>query len=249
MGFGRDLSLRCPYHVDATPQSGPGCGIWRHRQSMCTTWFCKFTRGEVGKTFWADLHKLLVRVEHSLKWWAVLQCDFSPAALKHLAYLQQPSAGRVAVPSPGRLDLEVDDARYAVLWDAWLGREADFFKEAGARVAALTWPEILHIGGPELDLHVRIVQSAYERLMSTDLPYRLRLGTYEVVEATPERTRLVAYSKLDPLDVPTVLTHLLPYFDGRPTLEVLDQIRNEAQLNLSEGLVRKLVDYAILTAV
>jgi hypothetical protein len=110
----------------------------------------------------------------------------------------------------------------------------------------LTWEDVLRVGGPEVDLHARIARKGYDRLVSTDVPDRLRVGTYEIVQTTPERTQIVSYSKLDPLDLPTVLIQLLPFFDGRPKEEVLEQLRNEAKLNLSEGLVRKLVDYNVL---
>jgi len=47
--FGRDLSLRCPHYLHL---EGGKCGVWRHRESTCSTWFCNYERGEMGKTFW-----------------------------------------------------------------------------------------------------------------------------------------------------------------------------------------------------
>jgi hypothetical protein len=41
--FGRAPALRCPYlEEDAR------CGIWSHRNSTCSTWFCKHSRGMLG---------------------------------------------------------------------------------------------------------------------------------------------------------------------------------------------------------
>jgi hypothetical protein len=69
--FGKSRLLRCPhYHED----SG-GCGVWRHRPSVCSTWFCKHVRGAIGQPLWASLHRLLTAVEHTLTQWCVFQLD------------------------------------------------------------------------------------------------------------------------------------------------------------------------------
>src|SRR5262245_25747140 len=39
--FGRARGLRCPHYVS----EGGKCGIWRHREAICATWFCKRERG------------------------------------------------------------------------------------------------------------------------------------------------------------------------------------------------------------
>ena len=47
--FGKDITLRCPHFLHA---EGGRCGVWKHRESTCSTWFCKYERGEHGKDFW-----------------------------------------------------------------------------------------------------------------------------------------------------------------------------------------------------
>ncbi len=61
--FGNDLSLRCPHYVE---RDGGLCGIWNHRESVCTTWFCKHERGAVSRHFWHSLRQLLDAVEDVL---------------------------------------------------------------------------------------------------------------------------------------------------------------------------------------
>jgi hypothetical protein len=43
--FGQDRTLRCPHYLD---EAGGQCGIWRYRNGICATWFCKHTRGPVA---------------------------------------------------------------------------------------------------------------------------------------------------------------------------------------------------------
>jgi hypothetical protein len=47
--FGRDVTLRCPHFL---LEEGGRCGVWRHRESTCSSWFCKYERGEPGRIFW-----------------------------------------------------------------------------------------------------------------------------------------------------------------------------------------------------
>jgi hypothetical protein len=51
---------------------------------------------------------------------------------------------------------------------------------------------------------------------------------------------------LDPLRIPIRLTHLLHYFDGRPTSEATEATEREHNLKLTPSLIWKLVDYEIL---
>src|SRR5713101_6632134 len=68
-GFGHAESMRCPHYIE----EGGRCGIWRHRNSICATWFCKYERGAVGLAFWERLRDLLMAVEKDLAVWCVLE--------------------------------------------------------------------------------------------------------------------------------------------------------------------------------
>ena len=43
--FGRSASTHY------LPEGGGRCGVWAHRESACSTWFCKFERGAIGFDF------------------------------------------------------------------------------------------------------------------------------------------------------------------------------------------------------
>src|SRR5262249_54178458 len=53
--FGRSRALRCPFFAE---ESG-ACTIWKHRNAVCTTWFCKHDRGKRGEDFWKALALML----------------------------------------------------------------------------------------------------------------------------------------------------------------------------------------------
>jgi len=60
--FGRDLSSRCPYFVGGEHT----CGIWRDRDGVCRTWFCRYGEGKIGRDRWVALKYVLGWIETSL---------------------------------------------------------------------------------------------------------------------------------------------------------------------------------------
>ncbi|MBI2900855.1 MAG: hypothetical protein HYY17_11780 [Planctomycetes bacterium] len=225
--FGRDPSMRCPHFL----AEGGRCGIWRHRESTCATWFCKHVRGALGRTFWAALHGLLAAAETGLARFCVMEEDVGREALLHAVATQ----GERAVPATRR-----------VLWGRWAGREREYYRRCGARVASLSWDRIERICGVPLSIRVRLAREAYGDLVSRREFGPLKVGAFDVRPLDRDRSRVWAYSPFDPLDVPRSLLGVLREFDGRPTREVLAAIRRRHGLALGRGLVRKLADFGIL---
>jgi hypothetical protein len=242
--FGRSQAMRCPYFIE----DGGRCGVWRNRESTCATWFCKHDRGRIGLAFWREgLHRLLRVIEVDLARWCVLEIGLSDEALRHL------SEGEAWTQVIGPLNAEavdhrVDEVRYARIWGEWRGREIDFFLRCAQLVNNLSWSEVLEISGPAVRTFARLTKHAYDRLTSSDLPPRLEVGAFQVLETNHETTRVNAYTNSDPIDVPNVVMALLPFFDGRPTEEALDAIKDKTGISLDRLLVRKLVDFNVLTA-
>ncbi len=241
-GFGRAETLRCPYYVD---EAGGRCGIWQHRNAVCTTWFCKHERGGVGLAFWDRLRILLTAVEASLATWCVLESDLGPEAIDLLF-------GGRAGSGKGRLTAEELDGHPSPLmnsgiWGTWRGREREFFLECSRRVSGLEWEAVERIGGAAVGALARVTQTAFERLRNADLPERLIPGKFNILAITPEAVRVVGYRDSDPLDLDPAILEILPHFDGRTTLDVLGTIQQNLGIRVEEDLVRRLVDFEMLT--
>lgn len=65
--FGRDETLLCPYYDSSV--DGGGCSIWAHRESDCTSFFCKFENARHYE-FWRQVGALLALMEQKLAPWA-----------------------------------------------------------------------------------------------------------------------------------------------------------------------------------
>ena len=242
LAFGHSRRLRCPHYREDT---GGLCGIWRHRNGTCATWYCKHVRGAVGLRFWQTLDQLLTITEKSLGRWCALALHLDAETLHRLF---PPGTDRVMTEplDGGQIDEVVDDERYRRLWGNWAGREREFYRKAARLVDALTWREVAEISGTDVRLFAHLAVDRYRDLVSPRTPKRLTAGPFQVVSAGPDRTRVAGYSGLNPLDLPTELMRVLPCFDGRPTPEVLRMIREKHGLRLTPGLIRKLADFAIL---
>jgi hypothetical protein len=244
--FGRMQSLRCPHYID---EEGGLCGIWKYRNSICSTWFCKYERGGVSRDFWEMVKPLLLAIENDLARWCAIKLELDETAL---ALLLTPSAvaGQRPQLTPEDMDERVDADQQRRRWGNWYGRELEFYRACAELVAPLSWENVVAICGPELQLRARLTAQAYRQLTSFEIPARLRLGNFTIMDATPEFSRLYHPGLgMDVFQVSSRVMRLLPYFDGRLVSESVQLVMNKEGLRFTDEMLRRLVDFKILVAV
>lgn len=117
-------------------------------------------------------------------------------------------------------------------------------------VSPLNWQEVLTLCGPEVRGRAQLTQKAYRAASSRDVPARLQLGAFSVIEASADFFRVYRPDMgLDTFTLSAKIMRLLPFFDGRPTAEVVAQISEKERLRFTDELLRRLVDFRILVAV
>jgi len=241
--FGRARTLRCPHYRE---DAGGACGIWRHRNAVCSTWFCKHVRGATGQRFWQVQEQLLATVERELARWCLVRLDVEPEVIARLLPRGTDRRARSETLDAAATDRRVDEATFAASWGRWRGRERELYRAAAALVAELDWPEVLRLAGGSGAALARVTRDAHRALLAEDVPERLVAAPLRVIAAGRDHVRVAAYSDLDPLDLPRILFDVLPSFDGRPTADVLRAIRVDKRLNVQTALVRRLVDFGVL---
>ncbi len=231
-GFGRDPEMLCPYAIEKDSETGPLCGIWQQRNSVCSTWFCKHERGITGTRFWRAVQGFFASLEWGLSWWAIAEV------------LEQPEAV-VSVGEPRVNDLNRITLRRNA-WEHWPGSRLAFYRACAARVESLSAQEAIAITGMDARLFHLELNSRFAELLSTAVPERMSTAPYNILSQDEHRSTLQALTCTEPLQAPTVLLPLLRYFDGRPTEAVLASIREDTRIRLDPGLVRRLYDFGIL---
>lgn len=236
---GRSRTLRCPFFDDGR------CGIHRHRNHLCATWFCRPARGQVGQRFWDAVSGLLRATEGALARWCCLKLEVDPVAL---APLLEPvdRLQPVARVDAAAIDGIAVPARNAAVWGDWHGREADFYLACSELVAALSWAEVLEIGGPEVQLRAAAVCRLSDEMHRPSPPRGLRVAATQTLAVGTEASVIAGYSPLDPIALPALLLSVLPYFDGRPPAESFAAIEEERGIRLDDALIRQLLDFGIL---
>lgn len=241
--FGRARALRCPHYLD---EGGGRCGVWRNRNAVCATWFCKHERGAIGLAFWFRLRDLLSAVEKSLAIWCVLESDLDAAALDRL-YRASDAADR-----PGSLTADDLDERAPAdaqwVWGGWYGREREFYRECARRVDELSWSDVVRIGGAGVELLARVTRESFAALRAEQLPERLVPGKLQILSTGREGVRVVSYVGSDPLDLDPDVMEILPHFDGRRTSDVLASLESEEGIVVEDDLLRRLADFEILVS-
>lgn len=237
--FGRAQSMECPHHL-----ADGRCGVWRHRESTCATWFCKHERGQVGKQFWRRLHDLLASVESVLSRHCVLELGLPQESLARLFPVRADRAGDSL--GTEQLDGTLNLPAYEALWGPWLGRERELYRACAALVDSMSWQDVLRVGGSDLVLSARMTRAAHAEALSFATPERARQKPLRVFYTSAESARVCTYSNIDPLKLPKKLLNVLHHFDGKPTEEALSAIESQHGLRVAEGVVRKLVDFGVL---
>jgi hypothetical protein len=241
--FGRDVALRCPHYLTDTGH----CGIWRHRESTCATWFCKFDRGETSRTFWRRLHDLLALSETALGLHCLLELGVDRKIVEQLIPPSRPTNSGSAV-GRSRVDRggDVDPARYAAVWGKWEGREEELYVAAAEIAAKMSFRQVLSLGGSEARRELALLRQAYTALRVPEVPVRLARRQLEVLPSDGGRVRVVGYSNLDPLRVSKELLDALHCFDGSPASDAVLRVEREHGLRLTTDQVQRLVDFGIL---
>jgi Fe-S-cluster containining protein len=232
--LGRSLHVRCPHYIE----DGGLCGIWRHRNAVCSTWFCKHERGATGFTLWRAVETTLAIAEEALAHWCVLELDPGPEALATSVIRERRKSLR-GLPSP---------SAYRTAWGRWYARESEFFINCHRLVSELSWQEVLAIGGAPLQAAARVLASCSAAYAAPIVPARTHLVPLRVLGMTAETSYVSTYSPHDIVALPTQLLGVLRAFDGRDTQEALATIERDHELAVADELVIKLVDFDVLAS-
>lgn len=247
--FGRDESFRCPYQRPADMI----CTIWGQRNSVCSTWFCKFERGQFSAEAWGAVKELLSEVETSLSSWCVRELlDDETIAL--LFDANGKPRRDVARELSGGLEDEglVPDRVARRLWGAWHEREEDFMRACAERVVTLVWTDVRRIGGERVAVLERLAGRALARLTRVDIPDRLRHvglpGAMFQIRPASDGQAMVYPGNYDVQHFDAELLNQLPAFDGHSSLVSVRERLSVEGIGLSDETLHRLVDYGLLEA-
>ena len=234
--FGRRLEMRCPHYVD---EAGGLCGIWKHRNGICSTWFCRLERGKVGKAFWGDVQDLLEEIESVLGWWCVEQLDVGTEAWDLLQQVDDPR---------GSLDGSIpitEDMRRAV-WGPWFGRELAFYEESARLVADMSWRDVVDACGGAVRSKARTLAHSDEDHQNIKIPPWVRLERPAILEDQGASVWVSAYNSYEAIEVPRALLDALEDHGVLEVDEVCDLLTEHLARPVSRTDIRRWMDLGLL---
>jgi Fe-S-cluster containining protein len=239
--FGKMPALRCPHYIEGNG----GCGVWKFRNSVCSTWFCKFSRGAVGSEFWKLLKSYLAAIEYDLS----IHCALEAGASYDMVFTDL-ELRRVPVSKRVAEELVVDTHNMVMKdkWGSWQGRQSESFLKCFEISNGLSWAEVRALCGPEVRVLEGAMLAAHAKLQDRHLPMVLKLATVSGHRIGKDWYQLATFSSHDPIAVTTEVWDHLPSFDGRPTTEVLETLPAEAAQSFTASEIQRLVDYRIFVA-
>lgn len=231
--FGRSLLLLCPYYE----RDGGLCTIWRHREAVCSTFFCKYDAAADGERFWKSVRALVGYVER------VVSLDVTRALLP--GYAPPIDQGLTLQDLEDAPPLAAD---YAALWGAWVGREEALYLAAYERVRGLDREGFrAMIADAEYATRAAGMTEARARLTSTALPERLAPNPTLGRRAVEGGLLVSTYSRYEPLLLSEALYEVVQAFGGGGTVaEVRARLLADEGLDVPEELLRGLHQYRVL---
>jgi hypothetical protein len=235
--FGRAKSLQCPY-FDADGR----CTVWRYREAVCSTYFCKYTAGKPGWAFWNTLKGYLGHVERELASWSATIIDPS---------VTEPQIDRLMLTAEDVDDLPPNAFDYGAYWGKWVGREEEFYVACYERVRGLQKGEFAQNvdDSPHGRRFIAELEARYNALSETvALPKTLVRTTNMKKRAAGDQTVVTTYNPFDAFAMETELFDTLGLLDEKKTLdENLAILDKEHDVQLAPELLRYLFMHGVLT--
>jgi len=224
--FGRTLALRCPYYKE----EGGQCTIWRHREATCSSFFCKYSAGADGQTFWRAHEAYLRHAEFALASHAVAQ--LAPDLVEPQRPADQMSLEELEDRPPS-------DEDYASFWGDFAGREEELYRAAHDLVAGLSPDAFERIVRGAEDL--RALEAAHQRLLSPPLPERLVLDLYRPPIPVEDGVVVGSYSKYEPIKLTPALFEVLRELRAdEPVADFRARLLREHEVDVPESILVEL---------
>lgn len=236
--FGRTKTLLCPYYDDSNPEGA--CSIWRHRENVCMTYYCKYSGGARGFEYWTALKRYLSYVERSLSENAARNVD---------PKVSEPQYRRNILTVEDMEDRAPKEADYEKWWGAWVGREEEFYVRCHNWVANIPTAFFAkHVDGSEMGKKLLdALKAKHEILQNKLLPTNLVRNRRMEETHAGDKVVVTTYHRFDSFSLDKDLFEVVGMFRAEQTLEEnLERLKNEEGIELVPELIEYLYHAGVL---
>jgi Fe-S-cluster containining protein len=235
--FGRNLPLKCTYYDDGK------CTIWKHRETICSTFFCKFSSGALASNFWKALKDYLCYMEGVLARWSMQAVTLD---------VNEPNAQRGMLALHELEDRPPPDALYKKWWGPYVDKEDEFYIACFEKVKTLNREKYASMvdskpKGREL---LTACMTAYAAVGSHKLPARVQLNPKARALPVVNGSGVIVTAPYNPYDsvlMESELYQVLRKFKHDKTVaETRKTLREEEGVELEDALLESFSRHQIL---
>ena len=236
--FGRAKSLLCPYFNSESPEYA--CTIWRHREAVCMTYYCKYDAGQRGYDFWGALKDYLFFMQRVLSMAAMENVDKS---------VKEPQWKGMHISAEDMDDLPPKASDYAAWWGSWVGREEEFYIKCYEWVKGISRADFKKNAdeSKEGKKFLDRLKSTYEKLEHKIIPANLVRNARMKEEHVGQKVVVTTYHRYDSFALDRDLYDVVGMFKAEQSLqENLDRLAKDEGIELAPELVEYLFAAGVL---
>lgn len=224
-------TLRCPFYgIDGN------CTTWAYREHCCSTYFCFSVGGNIGKTFWENLDKYLMKIEHKLS-------SFAAKELGCTYLLSKENLNSNALCADDK-NKKIDIERYKQIWAGWQGNEEAFYIAAYQLINQLTPKEFSSIIGLKLMNEASNLKALLHQFNENIIPDYLTWNPNTKIEIV-DKKKVQLSTKWGNYEVAMTTLPLLQAFDGSKLLSNVAHLAFKAKNSFADD-ISKLMEIKVL---
>ncbi len=237
-GFGNSSTLLCPYFI----KENGYCSVWKYRESVCSTFFCKTVAAQNGKMFWDSVKGYLVYSQTNLTKYCLLKLDLS-SLTDVINTILSPTQNNSNLSLEDLDNLPTTEADYQKLWGNWQGKEAEFYIKCFELVNKLSKEEYNSIVGIQNEILVKDLESKKNKM--TTIPEKLKKNEELVFKKAGEDSYTIKLASIDTsFELPNVVIDI---FDGsKATKAIIEELNTKEDIELDNELLLTLFQHRIL---
>jgi Fe-S-cluster containining protein len=235
--FGRAGSLRCPFFDQEHPEAS--CTIWRHRETICMTYYCKYNGGQRGYDFWVAFKDYLAQVQASTVRFATDAIDTS---------LINPQLNLKDLTVEEIDDEPPKDSDYARWWGKWVGHEEEFYIKCYEWLASVPREQfMMNVDSIEsVKAALDKLKSAHEVLEAKLIPTSLVRNARMREQHVNDKVVVTTYHRYDSFSLDKDLYDVVGLFRGDQSLtENLERLKKDG-VELAPDLIEFLFAAGVL---
>lgn len=237
-GFGTSEKLLCPYYN----KENNNCNIWKYREAVCSTFFCRHTTDFKGKELWMSIMNYMKLIERKASEFILLETGFTDIKLIQ-TYIDSLSNFEEDLTSYDIDEKPMPEEKQKLLWQNWYGRESEFYLQSALLFESLTTDDLIRLLGINHSIMVEEIKKNISKAIY--LPEKMEKNKdLEFLKEVKGHYSVLIKNSDQKFHIPTIL---IDQFDGvKSVANIIKELENAHGIEIDYEYLYTLYSYLIL---